>query len=256
MPSSLDGTGRGSTATGAFSLALTVAAFGAGMVGIVESGIGGLPTSLMVILLLLTVGSGLLFGWRLYLVSKAMAFESEPLANEECPPIHVIIPVFNEGRTLCDAVQSVLACDYPRNRMRITIVDDGSCDDTWYWIRLVVKSDGIPVEVCHLRNNRGKCRALAHVFKHSPEPFWVTVDSDTRLAPDALRHLLAPLVHEKVVAGVAGHIGVLGCGENLWRTMIDASFVLSFDCVRGAQDVMGSVLCLPGATTALSLIHI
>src|SRR5574342_575364 len=46
------------------------------------------------------------------------------------PFIDVVVPTFNRAAMLKRAIDSLLAQDYPLDRYRITIVDDGSTDET------------------------------------------------------------------------------------------------------------------------------
>ena len=51
------------------------------------------------------------------------------------PALTVIIPAYNEGAMVQHSIESVVAADYPRDRLEILVVDDGSTDDTWRYSR-------------------------------------------------------------------------------------------------------------------------
>ena len=48
----------------------------------------------------------------------------------DTPPISVIIPTHNYGAFIDDAIESILAQDYPQESIEIIVVDDGSTDNT------------------------------------------------------------------------------------------------------------------------------
>ena len=56
------------------------------------------------------------------------------------PLVSVIIPAFNEETTVIPTIQSVLNLNYPRNRLQIIIVNDGSTDTTLKKIRAFEKT--------------------------------------------------------------------------------------------------------------------
>ena len=45
---------------------------------------------------------------------------------ESYPSISVIVPCFNEEKSLEKTVNSLLDLDYPRDKLKIIIIDDGS----------------------------------------------------------------------------------------------------------------------------------
>src|SRR3989344_6489727 len=47
-----------------------------------------------------------------------------------CPSATIIVPAWNEEKTLMRTVTSLLQLDYPKNKLHIFIIDDGSTDDT------------------------------------------------------------------------------------------------------------------------------
>src|SRR3990167_3874281 len=51
------------------------------------------------------------------------------------PSVTIIIPCWNEETTVSQTVHSLLNLDYPQNKLKIMIVDDGSTDKTWFVIQ-------------------------------------------------------------------------------------------------------------------------
>lgn len=186
--------------------------------------------------------------WRFYLV---WTYRPCPAcADRELPLITVVVPAYNEGRQVRDTLESILASDYPPQRLQVIGVDDGSADDTWDWLRRAAAEHPGRVELIRQPRNQGKRRALYVAFLRSRGEVLVTIDSDSLVEPPTLRRLVSPLVRDPRVGAVAGNVRVLNRRQGWLPLMMDAAFVYGFDFVRASQSRVGAVLCTPGALSA------
>ena len=116
-----------------------------------------------------------------------------PLSAAPLPSLTVVIPAYNEGKMAEMALLSVAQADYPADRLEIICVDDGSTDDTWDFIEKARQRFPGLIKTIRFPENRGKKAALYAGFKAARGEVLVTVDSDSVIEPEALRHLVAPL---------------------------------------------------------------
>jgi hyaluronan synthase len=206
-------------------------------------------------------GSGSALPWTVLGVASAAyalfvayhAIAHKPIAmprGAKLPTLTVIVPAFNEGPMVQTALLSALAADYPRDRLEILAVDDGSTDDTWSYIEAVAAAFPDRVTAVRMPRNGGKREALREGFLRARGEIVVTVDSDSRLAKGALREIAAPLVADERVAAVAGKVMVLNRYESVLTRFLTARFFVTFDLGRAVQSRFGAVLCCPGALTA------
>lgn len=187
-------------------------------------------------------------GWRTYL---ALAYrEAPPCEDCELPTVTVVVPAYNEGAQVLPALRSVLASDYPAHLLQVVAVDDGSRDDTWEWMKRAKEEMGDRLELMRLSANRGKRHALYQGFKKARGSIWVTIDSDSEVLPDALRHLVTPMARDPKVGAVAGNVRVLNRNKGIIPRMMDVNFTFSFDFMRSAQSRINTVTTTPGALSA------
>src|SRR5690606_12364967 len=135
-------------------------------------------------------------------------------------------------------------------KMQIIAIDDGSKDDTWTWIEKAKAELGERVIICQQPVNKGKRHALYRGFHLGTGEIFVTVDSDSVVKKDTLRNMTSPFVVNERCGAVAGNVRVLNNEKALIPRMLNVSFVFSFEFVRSAQSMLGSVLCTPGALSA------
>jgi hyaluronan synthase len=174
----------------------------------------------------------------------------KPVCDKKLPSVTVIIPAYNEGAQVLHTVRSVVASEYPPEKMQINCVDDGSKDDTWEWMQRAKKEFPHRVKLIRQPFNSGKRLALREGFINGKGSVFVTIDSDSEILPDTLRHMVSPFVLDPRVGGVAGNVRVLNTAESPIPKMLEVSFAYAFDFIRSGQSVYGGVFCTPGALSA------
>ncbi|MCK9375960.1 MAG: glycosyltransferase [Syntrophobacterales bacterium] len=176
-------------------------------------------------------------------------YKPYPLADGPLPSLTVIIPAYNEGAMVEKAIAAVAASDYPADRLEIVCIDDGSRDDTWLYIQRARRRFPHLVRLRRFAANRGKKEALYAGFRQGRGEIFVTIDSDSLIAPDALRHLVAPLMHDARIGAVAGNVKVHNRHGSLMGKMQGVRFV-NLDYLRASQSAYRAVVCTPGSLSA------
>lgn len=174
----------------------------------------------------------------------------KPVGPDRLPHCTVIVPAYNEGRLVMNTLLSIAASNYPPDKLELIAVDDGSTDDTWSWIQEAQARIGPRLTIFRQPANKGKREALFRGFLVGRNGIFITIDSDSIVLPNTLRHLVSPFVVDAGCGAVAGNVKVLNHTGTLIARMLNVSFTFSFEFVRSAQSSLGFVLCTPGALSA------
>ena len=164
------------------------------------------------------------------------------------PTITVVVPLFNEGKSIYDTIVSLVKLDYPQDKLEVTVVDDCSTDDSYEW---ACKAARQYPNVRVLRNpfNMGKRKGINHAVRESTAEIIVSVDSDVIVYPTALRELVARFVSPEIAA-VGGRIHVCNPNEN-WLTRLQTiKYYFGQEHLKNLERGLRSVLCLSGCLTA------
>ncbi len=121
------------------------------------------------------------------------------------PSVTIIIPCFNEEKTVSRTVQSILDLDYPKEKLRISIVDDGSTDNTWQHI---ASWKGHPQIDLHQKKNGGKFTALNYGIEKARTDLVGCLDADSFVEKDALRKIVYMFQHDQSLSVVAPAIKI------------------------------------------------
>lgn len=206
----------------------------------------GKPMILIFTVLMIITVSELI--WRTELVYRYRAIPG--LDDDKLPTCSVIVPAYNEGPQVFKTLESITASDFPKRKFQIIAVDDGSQDDTWYWIQKAKQDLNGRIITIKLPENQGKRHALNAGFKKSSGDVIVTIDSDSIIEKNTIRNLVSPMITDRKVGAVAGNVRVLNKDKGFIPQMLDVVFVYSFDFVRSSQSMVNTVMCTPGALSA------
>ena len=165
------------------------------------------------------------------------------------PRVAIVMPGFNEQEAIASSLTSLLKLRYPRQKLELVAVNDGSTDQTLAEMRRVAAGAEGRVQVIDFPENRGKRAAMAAGIRATTAEVIVFVDSDSTVEPDALRTLVQPLADPRVGA-VCGHADVLNVSET-WLTRMQAvRYFVAFRVVKAAESVFNAVTCCSGCFSA------
>jgi glycosyltransferase involved in cell wall biosynthesis len=106
--------------------------------------------------------------------------------------LSVLMPVFNEVRTLRTIVQRVLDIDTSMS-IELVCVDDGSSDGSWQVLEELARAEPRVVALRHSRN-RGKGAALRTAIGRMTGSVAVIQDADLEYDPGDIPRLIAPIL--------------------------------------------------------------
>ena len=111
--------------------------------------------------------------------------------------LSIVMPVYNEASTITDAIDRVLAVDYPCT-VELIVVDDGSTDGTGRLLRAYSRR-GVAV-LCH-PVNRGKGAAVLTGVRKATGTHVIILDADLEYSPSDIPTMLTP-----VIEGFSDHV--------------------------------------------------
>jgi len=117
--------------------------------------------------------------------------------SDATPTVALIVPCWNEERTIRGSVDSLLALDYPKDKLSIVVVDDGSTDNS---AKELEAFKGNPrVTIVH-KENGGKHTALNAGIAITDAEIVGCMDADSFVEPNALKETVPYFEEPKVGA--------------------------------------------------------
>jgi len=185
------------------------------------------------------------FGWYLTIL-KGKRLDPKITGYE--PTITIVVPLFNEGRSIYDTIKSLVELDYPSAKLEVTVVDDCSTDDSYEWA-CKAASQWSNVRVLRNAVNMGKRKGINAAVRASTAEIIVSVDSDVIVYPTALRELVARFTAPEIAA-VGGRIHVSNPNQN-WLTRLQTiKYYFGQEHLKNLERALDQVMCLSGCLTA------
>jgi cellulose synthase/poly-beta-1,6-N-acetylglucosamine synthase-like glycosyltransferase len=205
---------------------------------------------LLIALVIVAALPELAASWQFLLVGAHFARNH----YRDCAPVFprtaILIPAWNEAVVIGPSIDRLMALDYPRDALRIYLVDDASTDQTPDVAR--AKAAQYPGNVFHLRRDRGG-QGKAHTLNHGLAVIlgddWMQAllitDADVIFTADSLRKMTRHLADPRVGA-VTAYIKEGSRPGNYLTRFIGYEYVTAQAASRRGQNVLGAVACLAG----------
>jgi len=146
------------------------------------------------------------YGILLYIIICIKRLFSKPFIFNKItavPSVALIIAAYNEESIIKEKIEDCLALDYPKEKLKIIFITDGSSDQTPQII-----AENKAVELLHIDERNGKMAAIKRVIPFIKDDIIVFTDANTFLNPQAIKELVKHYQNQKVGA-VAGEKRIL-----------------------------------------------
>ena len=166
-----------------------------------------------------------------------------PRPDAELPLVSITVPVYNEEASIAETINRILAVDYPRARLQLLVVSDGSTDGTDEIVRSFAAQG---VELLRLDERRGKSAAENTARRLLRGDVVVNTDASVRVHPAAIRHLVAALDDPGVGVASARDVSVGGAtaASNAGETAYVGYEMWVRDLETRAGGIVGASGCL------------
>lgn len=159
------------------------------------------------------------------------------------PTVTVLIPAYNEANCIAKTIWNKLDQDYPREKLEIIVVSDGSIDGTDDIVRGFVH---LGVLLLRREGREGKAAALNEAVRHATGEILVFSDANSLFDRDAIRFMVENFADPEV-GYVTGRLRYVGDGAGLGG----GTYMRHENRLRSAETRIGSIIGVNGGVDAI-----
>ena len=203
------------------------------------------------ILLMIFIGMASLYislyaGYALFVLKNSKSWDRVKKDPTFLPSVSLVICAYNEEKTISRKLENTLEIDYPKDRLELIALDNGSTDGTF---EIAKKFEKNGVKVYSLsEENRGKSAGLNVAFKLAKGDVIAISDVDCFLKKDVLLKSM-PYFADPSVGAVCGSQILLNPEESV-STQMEDSLQSYYKLIRKAESNIDSTILYNGEFAA------
>ncbi len=160
-------------------------------------------------------------------------------------PVSIIMPCYNESKTIAEAIESLMSLDYPKDMIEIIVVDDKSKDNSVQIIQEFVKKYPGKIKlIVNSKNSGGAAEPTNMGIKLAKYDFIAVTDADSMPQPDALIKMIGFLQRDQKVAAVTCAVMARGNKTFMQRIQMIEYSIIAWN--RKLLDCIDAVYVAPG----------
>lgn len=129
-----------------------------------------------------------------YVIHRNRFFEKK--SARSLPSVTILIPAFNEEKHIYKCLKSCLSLNYPKNKLKIICINDGSSDNTLGECKRITD----PRLIVLSKKNTGKADSLNYALRYVDTDYVSTMDADSFADRDYLKNGIAEFDGKGIVA--------------------------------------------------------
>ncbi|MEQ1855755.1 MAG: glycosyltransferase family 2 protein [Longimicrobiales bacterium] len=164
----------------------------------------------------------------------------------EWPLVSISIAAYNEEAQIRELIKSMLALDYPRDRLQVLITSDGSTDGT---DAIVAEYGDQGIELLRMPQRSGKTKAENAASERLRGDIIVNTDASTRILPASLKPLIAAMRDPTVGCASGRDVSVGSGGDEANRG--ESGYVGYEMAVRDLETAVSGIIGASGCFYAI-----
>lgn len=164
------------------------------------------------------------------------------------PSCSILIPAHNEEKVIGKTIEAMMKMNYPKDKLQILVINDGSTDRTKDIIESYSKLDS-RVEIYDIpkgEGGKGKSRTLNLGIKAAKGDVIAIYDADNTPDENSLRYLVAQLLLHKELGAVIGKFRTVNKNRNLLTKFINIETLSFQSMLQAGRWQMHNISTLPG----------
>jgi len=160
------------------------------------------------------------------------------------PLVSIIIPAYNEEDSIKHTIRSVLELDYPKEKLELIVVNDGSTDNTKkVAAAILAEFPDHNTTLLNKKNEGSKASALNAALKVAKGEFVACVDADSMVDKDALKYIIPHFSDPKNGAVIS--VIKVNNPQNFYEKMQRIEYILGV-LTRKLMSAIGTLAMTPG----------
>ena len=160
------------------------------------------------------------------------------------PSVSIIVPAWNEENTILKTIFSLLKINYPKDKLSIIVVDDGSTDNTWKVVQRFARNKQVKLL---RKENGGKYTALNYALCSIDTELVGCLDADSVADSESLVRVMSYFEKDPNIMAVAPSI-IAFRSKNIIQNAQKAEYDMSV-YIKKMLGFLGAIHVTPGPLT-------